>query len=97
MLDENQYDDEKSPLRDEVENHIRKLVNPLKFEDELKTALKVKLTKKEFKVLSAWANNEDLDTLKEKLGLDEDRYEELSTKLVKKLNQERIKQSICFT
>lgn len=96
MINEHDYYDEASPLRDEVESHIRKLVNPLKYEDELRATLKVKLTKKEFKVLNAWANNEDLDALKEKLGLDEERYGELSMKLIKKLNQEKIKQEICF-
>jgi len=87
---------EESLLRDEVESHIRKLVNPLKYEEELKAVLKVKLTKKEFKILNAWANNDDLEKLKEKLGLDEERYGELSMKLIKKLNQEKIKQEICF-
>ncbi|HHD75403.1 MAG TPA: hypothetical protein ENK82_08445 [Campylobacterales bacterium] len=96
MLDNEEYYEKASPLRDEVECHIRKLVNPLKYEDELRSALKVKLTKKEFKVLNAWANSDDLNMLKEKLGLDDERYEELSLKLIKKLNQEKIKQAICL-
>lgn len=96
MLNEEDYYDEESPLRDEVERHIRKLVNPLKYEEELRAVLKVKLTKKEFKVLNAWANDEDMELLKEKLSLDEERYGELSVKLIKKLNQEKIKQAICY-
>ena len=86
--------DETTPLIDEVEKHIRILVNPLKEEKELKKVLKVKLTKKEFKVLNAWANDEDIKTLLEKLGMDEERYGELSMKLIKKLNQEKLKQEM---
>ena len=81
-------------LRDEVERHIRKLIKPLKEEDELRAVLKVKLTKKEFKVLNNWANGEDLNPLLEKLSLDEERYKELSSKLIKKLNQEKLKQEM---
>ena len=86
--------DLETPLRDEVEQHIRKLIRPLKDEDELRAVLKVKLTKKEFKVLNNWANKEELKPLLEKLSLDEKRYEELSLKLIKKLNQEKLKQEI---
>ena len=85
-----------TPLVDEVEKHVRKLINPLKNEDELKKVLKVKLTKKEFKVLNAWANEDDIKPLLEKLSLDEDRYGDLSLKLIKKLNQEKTKQEICI-
>ena len=83
-----------TPLVDEVEKHVRKLISPLKNEDELKKILKVKLTKKEFKVLFAWANEDDMKPLLEKLSLDEDRYGELSLKLIKKLNQEKLKQEM---
>ena len=83
-------------LQEEVTKHINKLVHPLKEEEELREALKVKLTKKEFKLLNAWAENAPLDPLKEKLNLDETRYNELSAKLIKKLNQEKIKQAICL-
>jgi len=86
--------EETSPLRDEVEKHIRKLIKPLKEEDELKAILKVKLTKKEFKVLNNWADNKEVEPLLEKLSIDEERYGELSLKLIKKLNQERLKQEI---
>jgi len=95
MNNEN-IENEQTPLRDEVENHIRKLVVPLKDEDELKTVLKVKLTKKEFKVLNCWANECKMEDLLEKLGMDEERYGELSVKLIKKLNQEKLKQEMCI-
>ena len=95
-MNKNEILDEATPLRDEIERHIRKLVQPLKEEDELKDVLKVKLTKKEFKILKNWAYNENLDALKEKLEMDEERYGELSVKLIKKLNQEKLKQLICI-
>jgi len=82
-------------LQEEVTKHIKKLVRPLKEEAELREALKVKLTKKEFKLLLAWAEEQDLAPLKEKLNLDDERYQELTGKLIKKLNQEKIKQAIC--
>ena len=87
-------DNTETLLTDEVEKHIRKLINPLKEEDELKKILKIKLTKKEFKVLSAWANEDDMKPILEKLGIDEERYSELSLKLIKKLNQEKLKQEM---
>ncbi len=70
-------------------------MHPLKEEEALKLALKAKLTKKEFKLLNAWATQSDLDALRQKLKLDDTRYEELSQKLIKKLNQEKVKQAIC--
>ena len=82
-------------LQEEVQKHINKLVRPLKEETELREVLKVKLTKKEFKLLNAWAQQSNIEALKEKLNLDEERYSALETKLIKKLNQERIKQAMC--
>jgi len=79
----------------EVEKHINKLVHPLKDEEELLESLKLKLTKKELKLLKGWAEGTDMDALKKQLNLDEERYGELSTKLIKKLNQEKTKQAIC--
>jgi len=82
-------------LSTEIEKHIKKLVNPLKNEDELKEALKLKLTKKELKLLKAWAVSTDTEEIQKSLSLDEERYGELSAKLIKKLNQEKTKQAIC--
>jgi len=82
-------------LTQEIEKHVNKLINPLKAEDELLKALKVKLTKKELKLLKAWANDDESETTQKALNLDEKSYGELSTKLIKKLNQEKIKQAIC--
>ena len=80
----------------EVEKHINKLVNPLKDENELLESLKLKLTKKELKLLKAWAEGTDISEIQSQLNLDEERYNELSAKLVKKLNQEKTKQAICI-
>jgi len=82
-------------LNIEIEKHIKKLVNPLKSEESLLEALKLKLTKKELKLLKAWSEGTELQTVQNQLNLDEKRYEELSAKLIKKLNQEKTKQAIC--
>jgi len=83
-------------LNQEIEKHIKKLVNPLKEEDELLSVLKVKLTKKELKMLKGWAEENESKEIQEKLNLNEEQYGELSAKLIKKLNQEKIKQAICI-
>ena len=85
-----------STLNEEIEKHIKKLVHPLKEPEELLEVLKVKLTKKELKLLKAWADETPQEIIQTDLNLDEARYGELSTKLIKKLNQERIKQAMCI-
>ncbi|RLA71181.1 MAG: hypothetical protein DRG09_01115 [Epsilonproteobacteria bacterium] len=85
-----------STLNQEIEKHIKKLVNPLKDSDELLEVLKLKLTKKELKLLKSWAEEIPQKEIQESLHLDEERYAELSTKLIKKLNQEKIKQAMCI-
>ena len=85
---------DKTPLRDELEKHIRKLVKPLQDEDELHYILKIRLTKKEFKIFKNWADGEDINQLLERLKIDEERYATLKEKLIKKLNQEKLKQEI---
>ena len=84
-----------STLTNEIEKHIKKLVNPLKEEEELLAILKVKLTKKELKLLKSWADEIPAEEIQTKLHLDEEHYGDLSSKLIKKLNQEKIKQAIC--
>ncbi len=85
-----------STLNQEIEKHIKKLVNPLKDPEALLEVLKVKLTKKELKLLKSWADEIPAEELQANLNLDEERYGELSTKLIKKLNQEKIKQAMCI-
>jgi len=82
-------------LNVEIEKHIKKLVHPLKEGEELLLALKAKLTKKELKLLKAWAESTSIEEIQTKLNLNETQYGELSAKLVKKLNQEKTKQAIC--
>ena len=86
--------DETTPLANELEKHIRKLINPLKTEEELKEILKVKMTKKEYKIFEAWAMQIDVTPLLAKLSIDEERYASLKEKLIKKINQEKFKQEI---
>ena len=85
-----------STLNNEIEKHIKKLVHPLKDPEELLEILKLKLTKKELKLLKAWVEETSQEEIQSSLSLDEERYGELSTKLIKKLNQEKIKQAICI-
>lgn len=83
-------------LNEEIKKHIKKLVYPLKEEEELMEVLRVKLTKKEFKLLRSWAEEKTQKEIQDALHLDEERYGELSSKLIKKLNQEKIKQAMCI-
>jgi len=85
-----------STLNEEIEKHIKKLIHPLKEPEELLEVLKVKLTKKELKLLKSWAEETPQEDIQADLHLDEERYGELSTKLIKKLNQEKIKQAMCI-
>lgn len=85
-----------SNITTEIEKIIKKLVNPLKEEEALLAVLKVKLTKKELKLLKGWAEGTPAEEIQSKLNLDEAHYGDLSTKLIKKLNQEKIKQAICI-
>jgi len=85
-----------STLNEEIEKHIKKLIHPLKEPEELLEVLKVKLTKKELKLLKSWAEGMTQEEIQTAMHLDEERYGELSTKLIKKLNQERIKQAMCI-
>ena len=85
-----------STLNQEIEKHIKKLIHPLKDPEELLAVLKLKLTKKELKLLKAWADETSQEEIQSSLSLNEERYGELSTKLIKKLNQEKIKQAICI-
>jgi uncharacterized beta-barrel protein YwiB (DUF1934 family) len=84
-----------SKLSTEIEKHIKKLIHPLKDSEELEVSLKTKFTKKERKLLNAWAEEQSSQNIQTDLNLSEERYAELSTKLIKKLNQERIKQALC--
>jgi len=81
-------------LRDEILKHIEHMNYSLKEGQELELTLKAKLTKKEYKLLLAMAEDQPTEVLKSKLKLDDERYDEIRRKLVKKLNQEKIKQAL---
>ncbi len=74
--------------------HIKKLHAPLKKEESLHEVLKRRLTKKEFKILWALSQKEDIDTLCRKLNLDEKRYEEIKVRLLKKINFHDLKEEL---
>jgi DNA-binding NarL/FixJ family response regulator len=81
-------------IQKEIEKHIRKLVGTLKDEEALASVLKARLTKKEYKLLFGWAEGTSVEEISQKLKLNEESYDLLSKKLVKKLNQEKLKQEL---
>lgn len=85
-----------STITKEIEKHIRILVRPLRDQEELDVILRTRLTKKEYKLLKAWAEETSVQEISAKLNLNEEQYGELSTKLIKKLNQEKLKQELMF-
>jgi hypothetical protein len=64
-----------------LNSYIRKLIKPLRSEEELIEILKKRLTKKEYKLLNDISQEIETST-------------ELTTKLIKKLNQEKLKQEL---
>ena len=81
-------------IQTELQKLIRKLVGTLKSEDDLNIILKARLTKKEHKTLKAWVDGVASEDICKKLALDTKDYEKLSAKLIKKLNQEKLKQEL---
>ena len=69
---------------------------PLKEEASLKEVLKRRLTKKEYKILDVLACSKNTEEVCTKLKLDTDRYNEIVTVLIKKLNQEKLKQELAL-
>jgi hypothetical protein len=81
-------------LREELEKHIRKLILPLKAEEDLMEILRKRLTKKEYKLLKAMALEIPETETMTVLNLDEESYDRVKKKLIKKLNQEKLKQEL---
>jgi len=79
-------------IENELRKHIKAVVHPLKSGLELELALKAKLTKRELKLLKLWADGVEESSILLKMKLTKDSYNQLSSKLIKKLNQEKIKQ-----
>lgn len=80
--------------RDILMGYIDILNKPLKEEDELVEILKRRLTKKEMKVLRAKEKNVNDNEIAQTINCDEDRVNKLYKGLVKKLNQEKVKQEL---
>jgi DNA-binding NarL/FixJ family response regulator len=81
-------------IQNELQKHIRKLVGTLKEDGALLLVFKARLTKREYKLLTGWAEGISPEEISQKLKLDETAYAELSAKLIKKLNQEKLKQEL---
>jgi len=81
-------------LETELRKHIKAVVHPLKSDEELELALKAKLTKRELKLLKAWAGGLTQEEILSSLKLTSDDYDTLSLKLIKKINQEKVKQAL---
>ena len=77
-----------------LEAHIKKLTSPLKEEKVLIMILKKRLTKKEFKILSYMVEGIPQKEQCEKLLLDEERYEKVKTKALKKINFNDLKEEL---
>jgi len=74
-------------IRKELQSQIRKLVRPLKDDEDLMSVLKVRLTKKEYKILIKNASNRELN-------MNLENFNKAKEKLTKKLNQEKLKQEL---
>jgi DNA-binding NarL/FixJ family response regulator len=83
-----------STIREEIEKEIRKIIGNLKDEDDLKKVLKVKLTKKEYKIITLKSTEIDDNEIAQKLNMDIDTLNKAKMKLTKKLNQEKLKQEL---
>jgi hypothetical protein len=81
-------------LKDGLQRDIKILEKELKEEAELKKILKLRLTKKEYKVFLMINQNSNDDLMKEKLLLDDKRLEEVKISLIKKLNYEKLKHEL---
>lgn len=81
-------------LTQELQTHIKIVIKPLKAEEELIPVLRKRLTKKEYKLLLMMATQTPPATICEKLNIDQEACELLKNKLIKKLNQEKLKQEL---
>jgi len=77
-----------------LNGYIKKLIKPLRSEEELVEVLKKRLTKKEYKLLIDISQEVEASKTMERLSIDTKRYDDLTLKLIKKLNQEKLKQEL---
>ncbi|MEA3491215.1 MAG: hypothetical protein U9R27_04875 [Campylobacterota bacterium] len=83
-----------SRLNNTIEANINILIKPLKSEEDLIPILRKRLTKKEYKLLQMIAEERDQIENAKLLNLNNEQYILLRRKLVKKLNQEKLKQEL---
>jgi len=81
-------------LKDGLQRDIKVIEKDLRDESELKKILKLRLTKKEYKVFLAINDNKSNEFMKEKLLLDDKRLEDVKETLLKKLNYEKLKNEL---
>ena len=81
-------------LTDALNRDIKVIEKDLKEESELKKILKLRLTKKEYKVFLMKNDNSNDEIMKEKLLLDDKRLQEVKDSLIKKLNYEKLKNEL---
>ncbi len=81
-------------LNEELEKNIKKLIKPLKVDEELIPILRKRLTKKEYKLIQMMANETPLDQIYQKLNMEKENHKLLRGKLIKKINQEKLKQEL---
>ena len=81
-------------LIDALTQDIKILGFDLKDENELKTILKRRLTKKEFKYYKMKNEEESKETIIKELDLDDKRYDKMVITVYKKINSEKIKNEL---
>jgi len=81
-------------FQDELLGDIKKLVGALKEEDELVKILKKRLTKKEFRYYKLKVESVTKEEMIQELSVDNERFDEIATQTIHKLNQEKIKKEL---
>jgi phosphotransacetylase len=82
-------------IKNSIEKHINILKQPLlDSEDEIMLILKKRLTKKELKTFLLIENKKTLQEVSKELNSDIQRVELIYQTVIKKLNQEKLKQEL---
>ncbi len=78
-------------IYDMLKADIKILNRELKCEDEILEILKKRLTKKEFKYYMMRMEGVEKELMQKELKADDERFEEIETTTIKKLNAEKLK------
>ena len=81
-------------IKEALENDIKILSYELKDEEQLKSILKKRLTKKEYKLYTMKNDGFDPQYICNELKLDIKRYEDMDKTIIKKLNYEKLKNEL---